>query len=104
MKVRWLCVGNEAENDIPQWMRCAALADDGTIFAPAAIVGDEGLVFLAASWDDMPCVIDGDHYYFPTHWMAREWPDIADICLRIERRVRGHFKTFRATETIGETE
>jgi hypothetical protein len=73
-------------------MRSAALSDDGTVFIPAAIAGHEQQAVLCATWDGtVPLVIDDDHAYLPAQWMAREYPEIADICHVIEEQTKAHF-------------
>jgi hypothetical protein len=92
----WFTMANPPGSDRPAWMRSAALADDGTVFAPAAIAGNELRSFLVAAWDgDVPTVTDHGHYYLPTSWLAREYPDVADIGTLIEKRVA----EFTARET-----
>jgi hypothetical protein len=69
----------------------AALAGDGVVFMPAAAGGDERAVVLCASFDGVPMVTADKHVYVPCDWMAREFPEIADLAQKIERRVRAHF-------------
>lgn len=89
--MRWVA-SSKPSNKAPLWARSAALADDGTVFIPAAIAGNEMRTVLAATWDsNVPMVIDSGHAYLPSTWMARECPRNADICELIERRVREHF-------------
>ena len=89
--MKWLYVENPAGHKKPQWMLSAALADDGTVFVPAVIAGNEGRVLLMASWDGISSVFDDGHIYLPADWMALEWPDISDVCLQIKSRVHEHF-------------
>lgn len=90
--LRWCHVSNPPGDRIPRWCRSAALAADGTIYAPAAMTDNEQAAIHAAAWDgDVPMVIDDGHAYLPTRWLAREFPHIADICDRIEARVRAFF-------------
>lgn len=89
--MKWCCVSNPKGGREPEWKRSAALADDGVVFAPAIITGNEMVAFLAASWDGTPVVMNDDHLYLPVQWIAREYPDVADVCAEIEARVKAHF-------------
>ncbi len=42
----WVEMANDSGPKAPKWARSAALSDEGRVFAPAAIAGDEMLVFL----------------------------------------------------------
>jgi hypothetical protein len=85
--MRWCCL----EKPPTGWARSAALDGDGTVFAPAAIAGTEEAVLLSATWDGVTILMDCGHPYLPTGWLAGEYPEIADICTKIETRVRAHF-------------
>lgn len=75
----------------PKWQRLAAVADDGTVFVPAAIAGNEQMIFLIAGWDgNVPVVSNRKHLYVPARWLAKERPDIADVCLFIESKCHQH--------------
>lgn len=85
----WIEVANPAGQKVPKWKRSAALADDGTIFVPAIIAGDEQIVFLTASWDGVSVITDEDgHVFVPSNWVLREYPGTEEICSVIESRVR----------------
>jgi hypothetical protein len=82
---------------VPVWMRSAALASDGTIFAPAAIGGSETAVFLCASYDGVSIVLHRNHAFVPLDWLRREYPDMAEVADRIERGVTSNRSTRRGT-------
>jgi hypothetical protein len=44
-------------------------------------------VLLCALFDDVPAVVDKRHVYLPTTWLAKEYPDMAEVFRSIERRV-----------------
>jgi hypothetical protein len=71
-----------------QWKLCAAIDDNGVVFAPAAIAGNEQSVMLCAAFDGISAVINKRHFYLPTDWLAKEYPAMADVFNTIERRVR----------------
>ena len=87
-ELHWYQIDNPKGQTVPRWQCQAACAADGTIFAPAAIAGNETAVFLCAGYDGVPCVVDAKHVYLPTDWLAREYPAVRDICAVIEKRVR----------------
>lgn len=94
---RWITV--QSSGSIPKWMRSAGVDEDGTVFVPAFVGGDEDFVVLTAGWDgNVPMVIDDGHAYLPARWIAREFPDVAEVCNLIERRCRDHLDKSRTTD------
>jgi hypothetical protein len=91
--LRWVATGNPPGGNMPEWARSAAMAGDGTVFAPAAMTDDpEMFVVLKAGWaGGVPLVTDDGHAYLPTWWLAREYPDVADTCRAIEAKLTAHF-------------
>ena len=85
----WVEMQNQSGILAAKWQRSAALSDDGIVFAPAAIAGDEQKVFYAAMWEAIPVVTEYGHSYVPTNWMVREYPDTLEVCTLIESKVRG---------------
>ena len=74
---------------IPEYLRRLVLADDGAVFAPAAIAGDEERITLAAMWDGISIVSEGPkrkrrHPFLPTWWLRREYPHLEPLCDAIE--------------------
>lgn len=72
----------------PQWMRSACVTDSGVTFVPAAVVGDENIVFLSATFDGASIVMFKDHCFVDSKWLAREFPDAADLCQKIETKLK----------------
>jgi hypothetical protein len=72
---------------MPKWQRRAAIAGDGTIFIPAIVAGGENTVFLCAGYDGTRVVYHSGHLYVPSDWVKREFPQVADVALKIEGRV-----------------
>lgn len=81
-------VENPEGKRLPAWARTAFVDDDGVIFAPAAIAGNERAVLLCAMQDGVPLMSDKGHTYVPTSWIAQEYPSQLGTCLSIERRIR----------------
>lgn len=85
----WLTVDDRPGNDTPRWVRSVAVADNGTIYAPAAMTDDESGAFIRVFFDgDVAMIFDEDHLYLPTGWIADAYPRVADICDKIEAKVR----------------
>jgi hypothetical protein len=88
--LRW-CEVDAGERKVPAWLRSAALATDGTVFIPAAVVGSEMDAVLSAGYDGVTIVRYRGHTYVPADWIRQEYPQATDLSMRIERRVREHF-------------
>jgi hypothetical protein len=73
---------------LPAWLCSAVINDEGTVFAPAALTGNEQSAVLSASWDGAPAVIRAGHVFLPTSWLARDCPQIERLCEKIEEVVR----------------
>ncbi|MCE9561862.1 MAG: hypothetical protein K8U57_07395 [Planctomycetes bacterium] len=85
----WVEMEKKARVQAAKWQRSAALSDDGRVFAPAAVAGNEQQVLYCAMWDSVPVVMEYGHAYVPTAWMIREYPDTLEVCTLIESKVRG---------------
>ena len=76
---------------VPKWARRAALAPDGTVFIPSVIAGSEMSVFLCASFDGTPVLVDGKHTYYSADWISREFPEAKATAENIRRKVQELF-------------
>jgi len=76
---------------VPIWARSAALASDGTVFIPAVVAGSESDAVLSAGYDGVAIVRYRGHAYLPTEWLRHEYPQAANLSLKIERGVREFF-------------
>ena len=72
----------------PDWLMSACLAPDGQVYSAAAMVGNEPLVGLRAAHDGVPIIVDEGHIYLPVAWLAKEFPEWAEVMEAIEKRVR----------------
>lgn len=86
--MQWYVAEFTEGKKIPKWQRTLAVDDNGTIYVPAAIAGNEMSVFLAVTYDNIPVICDSNHLYVPVTWLAREYPDTADLCALIESNVK----------------
>jgi hypothetical protein len=73
--------------NIPKWKRSAGLDDDGTVFIPAIIASNEMNVMMCTGFDGTDVVTYLNHIYVPADWMAREFPETAEVCATIKRQV-----------------
>lgn len=87
--IQWFSVSRPQGTREPQWKLCAGIDDNGTVFAPAGITGNEQAVLLCACFDGVPAVVSKCHIYLPTTWLAKEYPDIAEVFRRITRELIG---------------
>jgi hypothetical protein len=75
---------------LPGWARSAALAENGTVFVPAALAGETQTV-LCASYDGVPMAQYKGHAFVPSDWLRKERPDTAELVFLIEKHVRKYF-------------
>lgn len=77
-----------------EWQKLSFYDDEhDRVYLPAAVVGsNEMVVFFCASHDGVGMIRDGGHLYVPTDWMAKEYPDTAEVCRLVEERVRAAMK------------
>lgn len=88
-EMTWLTVEGPPGRKIPAWTRSAAITNDGTVYLPAAICGDENRAMMAAMWDGgVPLLQRDGHLYLPADWMAQEYPREAENVQHIADRVR----------------
>lgn len=75
--VTWLEKGppSHLKKRVPRWAMRSAIGADGTIYLPSLIAGNKLNVALCAGFDGIPCLVDDGHGYYPSDWMAREFPD-----------------------------
>jgi hypothetical protein len=76
----------------PTYLRTAGIDEEGTVFAPAALTGNEKNAALCAIWDGIPAAIHRGHVFLPTSWMTQHCPKIEMLCGKIESRVRAAAK------------
>jgi len=84
------------EGSGPEWARTMIVdANDDTIFASSvAITTDlENIVQGNAIHANEPVIIDNAHVYVPIRWLAKQYPESANICGTLERQVREHIAT-----------
>ena len=65
---------------LPKWQRTYCVDEKGNLYLPADIAGDSTAVTMAAAYDGISAVVIHNHAYFPTSWLAREFPGCKEIC------------------------
>jgi len=88
--MQWIETENNTGKRWPKWQRTAAISDDGVVFVPGGMLGNESEVLLCAGYDGVPMAIHLKHLYVPAQWMAKEFPKSAEVCELIERKVKEH--------------
>jgi hypothetical protein len=63
----------------PEWRRCVAVSDDGEVFAPAWIAGNEQKVGMCAAYDGGRAIVCDGHLYLPMSWLVREYPKLQEM-------------------------
>ena len=90
--MQWLEVPDTTNRKVPGWVRSAGLADDGTVYVPAKIAGDEMAAVLSASWDGVDGVVSyRGHPFLPADWVKKEHPHTRELCEKIEYKVKRAF-------------
>lgn len=83
-RLQWCAVDAEG----PMWLRSAAW-DGEQVFMPFP---NDRITLMCAAYDGVPVVSSDSHYYFPTHWIAREYGEYKEVAAKIEAKVRAHFQ------------
>ena len=81
----------------PEWKRAAGLSDDGRVFLPAALFGNESSLFFSASWDGVGpeghlyqghIFMDAQgHIFMDAEWLAKELPDLSAPILDVAKKI-----------------
>ena len=72
--------------DAPQHVRTVLFESDSKdgIYMPAAVLGDEQAIYLAAMFDGVATCIHLGHVFVPASWIEREYPsEDTDIALNV---------------------
>ena len=91
--VEWFLCNWNADLDelIHESELSAGLAADGTVYAPAALAGDEKAGVLAAVLSGVAPLKNCGTWYLPVLWMAGTWPHLRVVGRTISDRVRREF-------------
>lgn len=86
----WHTVSERPDAPLPEYLRTVGVAEDGTMYLPAAIGGSEQKAMLCASYDHEPLAVFRGHIYLRANWLAQEYRSMADVVEVIVRRLREH--------------
>lgn len=74
-----------------EWLRAFYVNDDGEIYLPCGMFGNETGALLGLVHDGVPYVSEDGHVYAPTKWLIKEYPkeaqNIAAMVGHIKRRL-----------------
>lgn len=76
----WFTVDQPAGKKIPEWMRTIGWTDEGVVFVPAMMGGNEQEVVLCLAYDNTEAIEYLKHCFVPADWMAKEFPHTAELC------------------------
>lgn len=76
----WLETENPSGKKMPKWIRSLGISDDGVVFVPAAIGGNEQNVFLCTAYDGASAATYRNHVFVPSTWLSKEFPDTRELC------------------------
>lgn len=86
--MQWIEMENPIGKRVPRWQRSAGISDDGIVFVPGAMTGNEQEILLCAAYDGTSVVSYLNHLYVPSHWLAKEFPKTKEVCELIERKIK----------------
>ncbi|RUO42630.1 hypothetical protein [Idiomarina aquatica] len=84
----WIEMEKPEGTRMPKWQRSAAISDEGIVFVPAAIAGNEQEVFLCANFDGTPITNYLKHLFVPAKWLSKEFPETKEVCDIISSKVK----------------
>ncbi len=89
-KVHWFAVPNPEHKRFPEWRRSFGISDEGNVFVPAAMAGDdtEMHVMLCAAAEGQATAVHLDHHFVPSGWLKREFSKHFELIEIIEARAQ----------------
>ncbi|MCL1635720.1 hypothetical protein M2650_13910 [Luteimonas sp. SX5] len=97
LHVTWYEAGKPDPNiPAPPWARVFGIANDGTVYAPAALTGDEGATLEKAAAEGIAAAMKNEHAFLPIPWLLRAYPyefEVIRVCRIIDgfaRELRPH--------------
>lgn len=70
----------------PAWLRTVLRSDDGILFIPAILAGNEHPAFLCAIFDGIPYSMFKNHVFLPATWLKKEYPVMEELVGVLENR------------------
>lgn len=89
-KIQWFSVSNLDGKRIPEWRRSFGIGDNGKVFVPAAMAGDETEmnVMLCALADTQGTALHLEHHFVPSDWLKNVYPKHSELIEIIEARAQ----------------
>lgn len=89
-RIRWFSVPNLEHKCFPEWRRSFGISDEGDVFMPAAMAGDdtEMHVMLCAAAEGQVTAVHLDHHFVPIGWLKREFPKHFELIEIIDARAQ----------------
>lgn len=86
--VTWYEAGKpDPDKPAPPWARVFGMTRDGTVYAPAALTGDETATLEKAAAEGVAAAMKNDHAFLPAPWLVRSYPyefEVIRVCRIIE--------------------
>lgn len=86
-RIKWYEVDNSLNTKIPLWALSFGISDDGIVFIPAAIGGNEQEVYLCTLFDATPSCCHLEHYFVPLTWLSSNYPKSKPMCDSIQQSI-----------------
>ena len=90
--MHWVEIEQPKGSSVPLWQRCGGVAEDGVVFIPAAVTGNEQDVEARAKASGTTVVNHLDHLFVPATWMAVEFSALKQLCELMETKVKGIYQ------------
>jgi hypothetical protein len=84
----WSTVDDVGNKKTPAWQRSACITDDGVVFAPAAIFGNEERIYFMAAFDGVSYIYQDSHVYLPTSWLETNIKNGNELAKLIDKRMK----------------
>jgi hypothetical protein len=86
--MHWVEIEQPQGAAVPLWQRSGAIAEDGTVFIPAAITGSEKDVVARANTASITVVTYLEHSFVPAEWMGKEFSALKKMCDLMDAKVK----------------
>jgi len=87
--MQWFKVEKTFTPNFPEWTIKFGIDENGVVFVPAAMAKiPEEEVYMCTLFDSTVSISHKNHWYVPSSWLAKEFPDTSDLCSSIELKAR----------------
>lgn len=88
MELKFFMLDEPPGKRVAKWKRAFGVREDGEVFVPAAVAGDELEVMLCAAHDGTPVASAHGHVYVPSMWVEKEFPGSVEVAQLMRERVQ----------------